>query len=207
MFCFASPIFPFLRLKSPTHPYFPVHPARIRRSMAETASLASNLSERGRACGDTHKRAAFSRSERVSCEMPLCNKNPSFAYMGEKRRRFCKHHAEPGMVNAYYKYCDAGQCRERATFESSEGKVWRCLVHRESGMVPRSKICQVEGGGCARQSSYGPEGSRPVLCTIHKLPGMVQVGPDFELEYYIEIVAWNKVPLFVRPTAGLGPLT
>lgn len=179
--------------------------------MAETAPPASNpqmrigaRTESRRACGDTNK------SGGVSCEMPLCNKNPSFSYLGEKRRRFCKRHTEPGMVNAYFKYCDVYQCRERATFESGGGKVRRCLAHRESGMVPRSKICQVEGGGCARQSSYGPEGGRPVLCTIHKLPGMVQVevydrylGPVFELEDDIRIVALNKVTRFVRLTVGL----
>lgn len=210
MSCYAPPIFPFHRLKSSTCPYFPVHAARRRGSMAETPPPASNPQMRigartgsRRACGDTNKRAASSSTGGVSCEMPFCNKNPSFAYMGEKRRRFCKRHAEPGMVNAYFKYCDVDQCRERATFESGEGKVQRCLAHRESGMVPRSKICQVEGGGCARQSSYGPEGGRPVFCTTHKLPGMVQVGPGFELEDYSRIVARNKVPPFVRLTAGL----
>ncbi|CAN0396786.1 unnamed protein product, partial [Hapterophycus canaliculatus] len=112
------------------------------------------------------------------CEAPLCNKNPSFAHRGHARRRFCKHHAEPGMLNVYYKYCnalgDAGsQCAERASFESP-GKL-RCLQHREPGMRARKNICQVEGGGCARQSSYGTEGGKPILCTVHKKAGMVQV--------------------------------
>lgn len=34
----------------------------------------------------------------LTCESPLCNKNPSFGYRGQTRRRFCKRHAEPGMV-------------------------------------------------------------------------------------------------------------
>ena len=109
----------------------------------------------------------------LTCESPLCNKNPSFARRGEKRRRFCKRHAEPGMVNAYYKYCDVNQCPERASFGAG-GKL-RCLEHCEAGMKPRNNICRVEGGGCSRQSSYGPGGGKPVMCTQHKLPGMIQV--------------------------------
>lgn len=75
----------------------------------------------------------------------------------------------------YYRYCgaDGDQCPERASFEA-DGKL-RCLQHREPGMRPRNKICQVEGGGCTRQSSFGVEGGKPVLCTVHKKPGMVQV--------------------------------
>lgn len=109
----------------------------------------------------------------LTCESPLCNKNPSFAPRGETRRRFCKRHAGPDMVNVYYKYCDAERCGERASFEA--GGRMSCLRHCEPGMKPRNNICQVEGGGCTRQSSYGPEGGRPVVCTVHKVPGMVQV--------------------------------
>lgn len=109
----------------------------------------------------------------LTCESPNCNKNPSFAPRGETRRRFCKRHAAPHMVNVYYKYCDVAQCPERASFESG-GKL-RCLQHIEPGMRPRNNICQVPGGGCTRQSSYGPEGGKPVVCTVHKQPGMVQV--------------------------------
>lgn len=111
----------------------------------------------------------------ATCESPLCNKTPSFAHRGQTRRRFCKRHAEPGMLNVYYKYCDsgAGQCLERASFEAS-GKL-RCLLHCEPGMRPRNNICQVEGGGCTRQSSYGWGGGKPILCTLHKVTGMVQV--------------------------------
>ncbi|CAM9390857.1 unnamed protein product, partial [Scytosiphon promiscuus] len=114
----------------------------------------------------------------LTCESPRCNKNPSFANRGEKRRRFCKRHAEPGMLNVYYKYCDAlgdagRPCAERASYEAS-GKL-RCLQHCEPGMRARNNICQVEGGGCTRQSSYGVEGGKPVLCTVHKKAGMVQV--------------------------------
>lgn len=110
----------------------------------------------------------------LMCESPNCNKNPSFAPRGETRRRFCKRHAEPHMVNVYYKYCDVAQCPERASFESG-GKL-RCLQHIEPGMKPRNNICQVPGGGCTRQSSYGPEGGKPIVCTVHKQPGMVQVS-------------------------------
>ncbi|CAM9235694.1 unnamed protein product, partial [Laminaria digitata] len=109
----------------------------------------------------------------LTCESPLCNKNPSFAPRGETRRRFCKRHAQPGMVNVYYKYCGVDRCPERASFEA-RGKL-RCLEHCEAGMKPRNNICRVEGGGCTRQSSYGMEGGKPVVCTLHKVPGMVQV--------------------------------
>lgn len=109
----------------------------------------------------------------ATCESPLCNKNPSFAPRGEGRRRFCKLHAKPGMVNVYYKYCDVNQCLERAYFKY-RSKL-RCLEHREPGMEPRNNICQLKGNGCTRQSSYGHEGGKPVMCTVHKEPGMVQV--------------------------------
>lgn len=122
-------------------------------------------------CRD-HKKQSMTYAA-LTCERPLCNKNPSFAPRGETRRRFCKRHAEPGMVNVYYKYCDVGQCPERASF-GGEGKL-RCLKHCEPGMQPRNNICQVRGGGCTLQSSYGPEGAKPVMCTLHKVPGMVQV--------------------------------
>lgn len=110
----------------------------------------------------------------LTCESPLCNKNPSFALRGETRRRFCKLHAEPHMVNVYYKYCGMAACPERASFEN--GDKLRCLAHIEAGMKPRNNICQVAGGGCTRQSSYGPDGGKPVVCTVHREPGMVQVG-------------------------------
>lgn len=109
----------------------------------------------------------------LTCESPLCNKNPSFAPRGETRRRFCKRHAQPGMVNVYYKYCGVDRCPERASFEAG-GKL-RCLEHCEAGMKPRNNICRVAAGGCTRQSSYGMEGGKPVMCTLHKMPGMVQV--------------------------------
>ena len=115
----------------------------------------------------------------LTCESPLCNKNPSFAPRGETRRRFCKRHAQPGMVNVYYKYCGVARCPERASFEAG-GKL-RCLEHCEAGMKPRNNICRVEGGGCIRQSSYGIEGGKPVVCTLHKVPGMVQVRGDVNL--------------------------
>lgn len=109
----------------------------------------------------------------ITCENPQCNKNPSFAARGETRRRFCKRHAQPGMVNVYYKYCGVDHCPQRASFEL--GDKLRCLAHCEPGMKPRNGICQVEGGLCTRQSSYGPEGGKPIVCTAHKKPGMVQV--------------------------------
>ncbi|CAN0456395.1 unnamed protein product, partial [Ectocarpus sp. 12 AP-2014] len=110
----------------------------------------------------------------LTCESPLCNKTPSFAHRGQTRRRFCKRHAWPGMQNVYYKYCDAdsGRCPERASYESA-GKL-RCLEHCEPEMRPRNNICQVEGGGCDRQSSFGVKGGKPILCTLHKGAGMVQ---------------------------------
>ncbi|CAM9438469.1 unnamed protein product [Ectocarpus fasciculatus] len=112
----------------------------------------------------------------LTCESPLCNKTPSFAHRGQTRRRFCKRHALPGMRNVYYKYCDAdsGRCPERASYESAAGGL-RCLRHCEPEMRPRNNICQVEGGGCDRQSSFGVKGGKPTLCTLHKGAGMVQV--------------------------------
>ncbi|CAB1097034.1 unnamed protein product [Ectocarpus sp. CCAP 1310/34] len=111
----------------------------------------------------------------LTCESPLCNKTSSFAHRGQTRRRLCKRHAWPGMQNVYYKYCDAdsGRCPERASYESA-GKL-RCLEHCEPEMRPRNNICQVEGGGCDRQSSFGVKGGKPILCTLHKGAGMVQV--------------------------------
>ena len=149
-------------------------PAKTRKSLpASGGGGGSSTSSNGHG----------SSSATLTCESPLCNKNPSFGYRGETRRRFCKRHAEPGMLNVYYKYCDARvagagggqgrQCAERASFEG-EGKL-RCLEHREPGMRPRNNICQLEGGGCTRQSSYGIEGGKPVLCTLHREAGMVQV--------------------------------
>lgn len=109
-----------------------------------------------------------------TCESPLCSKTPSFAPRGESRRRFCKQHALPGMVNAYYKYCDMdGGCPKRASFQA-KGKL-RCLEHCLPGMRPMSNVCQVLGGGCSRQSSFGQKGGGPILCTVHKVAGMVQV--------------------------------
>jgi len=35
----------------------------------------------------------------------------------------------------------------------------------------RNNICQLESGVCTRQSSYGVEGGKPVLCTLHKEAG------------------------------------
>lgn len=146
------------------------NPAAASRAKTKRGSSAGGGG--GGTSGNSHGSAA------LTCESPLCNKNPSFGYRGETRRRFCKRHAEPGMLNMYYKYCDADaaggkRCPERASFEA--GGRLRCLNHREPGMRPRNNICQLEGGGCTRQSSYGVEGGKPVLCTLHKEAGMVQV--------------------------------
>lgn len=76
-----------------------------------------------------------------------------------------------------HQYCDVGKCPERATFEA--GNELRCLAHKEAGMKPRRNICQVPGGGCTRQSSYGRDGGKPVVCTVHREDGMVQASSLF----------------------------
>lgn len=74
----------------------------------------------------------------------------------------------------FRQYCDIGQCPERAAFEA--GNELRCLAHKKPGMKPRRNICQVAGGGCTRQSSYGRDGGKPMVCTVHRERGMVQAS-------------------------------
>eukprot|EP00752_Nemacystus_decipiens_P007352 g6575.t2 len=149
--------------------------AEVERTDMEAAKKHATAGGEGGGGGSSGGGGGGRQGATLTCESPLCNKNPSFGYRGQTRRRFCKLHAEPGMVNVYYRYCgaDGDRCPERASFEA-DGKL-RCLQHREPGMRPRNKICQVEGGGCTRQSSFGVVGGKPVLCTVHKKPGMVQV--------------------------------
>jgi hypothetical protein len=118
-----------------------------------------------RQCCRTHRAPGMTYCI-LTCENAACSKNPSFAFKGEKKRRFCKQHALPGMVNIYYKYCDTEGCVARYVAENPATSRKACKAHMEPDMVlkvqkvdapapPREAKCEwvgctksVSGRGC-----------------------------------------------------------
>ncbi|CAM9272957.1 unnamed protein product [Choristocarpus tenellus] len=145
---------------------------RTRKCMAEGCQKVPSWGINGkRTMCRLHKSEGMTYAI-LTCEYPQCTKNPSFAPRGETRRRFCKRHSEPEMVNVYYKYCDTEGCLERAVWSNSSSRA--CEAHRVPGMTGKSSTCQFEGETCSRLASYAFQGQKPRFCALHKTPEMVQ---------------------------------
>ncbi|CAM9526826.1 unnamed protein product, partial [Discosporangium mesarthrocarpum] len=175
--CFKQPCYGDPALGKPTvcaeHRAPGMQEVRTRKCMAEGCNKVPSWGNDGKRlmCRE-HKQEGMVYTI-LTCEYPQCNKNPSFAPRGETRRRFCKRHSEPDMVNVYYKYCDTEGCHNRAVWSNSNQRA--CSTHRIPGMTGKTSTCQFAGTLCSRLASYAMPGDKARLCGEHKEPGMVQV--------------------------------
>ena len=126
-----------------------------------------------------HRRLTDINVRSKKCEVAACTKQPSF---GDPDRspplaRFCfQHRPSPAFVNLVARVCEAEGCSSRPSFATREGPVRWCAIHRPPDSVNLySTKCKWEGG-CSSQASCGfPGEKRGVLCSAHKLPGMVRL--------------------------------
>lgn len=136
--------------------------------------------------GKLHKRCNPCRQKRIKltrktkkksgiCED--CDKQASFNYEGETKRRKCKQHSLPGMINVAKRYCDQLGCYRTPSFNyEGETKGLYCKLHAKVGMInTRDKKCRFEGG-CTKAPVYNyPTESGGRFCKDHKTDDMVNV--------------------------------
>ncbi len=107
------------------------------------------------------------------CCHPVCDTRPTYDKEGGKGR-FCKVHAEPGMLDVGSKRCSHPGCYGYPVYNKEGGKACFCKAHAESGMVNvKSKRCCHPG--CDTQPSYDREGGKGRFCKAHAEPEMVNV--------------------------------
>jgi hypothetical protein len=115
------------------------------------------------------------KHKKNTCE--ICDIRANFNHEGQTRGRFCKTHAEPGMVNVISKRCEADGCKSQPTFDHEGQTRGRfCKTHAEPGMVDViSKRCEADG--CkSLNPPFNHEGeTRGRFCKTHAEPGMVDV--------------------------------
>jgi EsV-1-7 cysteine-rich motif len=109
----------------------------------------------------------------VLCRYEGCTTRCTFA--GEDgKRKYCKVHAEEGMVSVHNLVCEYPNCKTLPSYGTPAGKRVRCKAHIEEGMVMlSSRKCQF--GDCTKQPVFGKPGQKAVRCKAHKEVDMIDV--------------------------------
>jgi hypothetical protein len=134
----------------------------------------------------------MSGKKKKTCEFLDCEKSPCFGIPGEKGR-FCKAHAEPGMIDVFNKRCEYLNCMViTPNFGMPGGKGRFCKAHAEPGMVDVKTIfCIVDD--CKIQPCFNFPGDKPIYCKFHSKMGMIDVKSGQCTEYNCD----------TRPSYGL----
>ena len=97
-------------------------------------------------------------------------KYPVFNILGQSKGRFCKEHAEPGMVDVKNTRCHSAGCSIRPTFDVVGGKGRFCKEHAEPGMVDvKNRRCEQ----CPTHARYGIPAKEASACARHVKAGMI----------------------------------
>ena len=78
-------------------------------------------------------------SSRVLCKEEGCKLRPNYGVKGTKNVLYCVTHKKDGMVDVSSKICKHDDCETRAHYGKPGLSATKCLKHRESGMISRSK--------------------------------------------------------------------
>ena len=107
------------------------------------------------------------------CLFKGCSINPSFNYITEKKRLYCKKHAKKDMVNIKLKKCLEIGCNILPTFNfTGEHTAIYCKKHKKTNMINiKHKHCNENN--CYSRSSYGIPGNKPIYCAKHKQDNMI----------------------------------
>ncbi|CAN0488514.1 unnamed protein product [Scytosiphon promiscuus] len=125
------------------------------------------------------------------CSYTSCQKYPSFNAEGNKKARYCKQHAETGMVNVASRRCLHDSCVTRPAFKalytwflhdtSFLQHQWQqdseiLQEHADTGMVNvRCRRCSHDS--CMMLASFNVAGiNKPAYSKQHAHGGMVRVG-------------------------------
>jgi hypothetical protein len=110
------------------------------------------------------------------CREDGCNKQPTYSFVGEKKRLYCVSHAKEGMVDIKHERCDYDGCATRPNFNfPGETKPIRCEQHKLPDMINIvNKVCAHEG--CTTRPHFNEPGKKQGLyCIEHALEGMQNV--------------------------------
>jgi hypothetical protein len=116
------------------------------------------------------------RSPSIICNFKNCEKTASQNFSGEKKVKFCKEHALPGMVNIKAKLCIVDGCKTQASY-NEEGKTpLYCKEHSTPTMILlKRKKCKTQG--CNERAIYNNEGeTSPLYCSAHSQDDMKNVA-------------------------------
>lgn len=110
-----------------------------------------------------------------SCEEIGCQKQPSYGFFSDGRKRFCSRHAIQGTLNLQRKVCSADGCDLTANY--GHGKASEtCFAHAQPGMSdPRGKVVgspKLVTGTAACSAGVEQEGGsgRPLVNPTQKPP-------------------------------------
>lgn len=102
------------------------------------------------------------------CIADGCNTYACYNLEGETRAKFCKSHAEPGMIDIKHKTCQHPDCETRTRYGKPGRSPTHCAQHRETGMIQRPNSFCIQQS-CREKAIYGPN-MIPVHCESHKEP-------------------------------------
>lgn len=113
----------------------------------------------------SHKKDEDINLRNRKCKAPGCLKQPSF---GTDKVEFCFEHSDPNFknlskINCKWEGCNTGRISKASGY---------CIKHSEGG-DPYKKKC--EASNCDTRCSFGFPNEKPKRCSIHILPGMIDV--------------------------------
>ena len=100
------------------------------------------------------------------CKRAGCKVQPVFNFKGQKTGRFCKPHAETGMVDVKSKRCERDGCETQPSYGYPGHASSFCAEHKAEGSMRHSKK---RCSACQDWSTHGIV--KPERCEAHALPG------------------------------------
>jgi hypothetical protein len=107
------------------------------------------------------------------CQKEGCNKQPTFNFEGEIQVKYCKEHAEDGMIDMKHKSCQKEGCNTRPSYGYCGQVPIFCAKHRDLHTdknllykQPKRKCIGNDEEDCKSIAEYGK--TEPIHCLDHK---------------------------------------
>ena len=108
------------------------------------------------------------------CSHESCTTHANYRFEGNNTSKYCKKHAEDGMVNFNAKRCLHDSCTKGPSFSFEGEKAAYCKQHAQDGMVNvRSQRCL--HASCTKRPRFNFVGRKEAYCKRHAEDGMVSI--------------------------------
>lgn len=111
---------------------------------------------------------------RKLCSIDNCTSRAVYNFKNQPSK-YCKTHAQSGMLSTDHKICEYERCTTRANFGLVNEYPKFCSVHKTDKMIDKcNKHCTIDET-CNIKATYGYVGKKPIACKEHSTKEMIDL--------------------------------